>query len=167
MPNGFPAGRRKAGEPQQVEGSLRQGNRNPPCRFIVPGQLAAGAVGSYGSLRLPSRCGNPGAVGAGFRQGRHFPLPSARSIAATGFACLLPARGESGQCAGCPELKPPPGAVGMMLVPNDHKYLGSPAGLPELVPNLPLSLVSRIQLSSGGHARIDVGKDGSVTFDSD
>lgn len=31
--------------------------------------------------------------------------------------------------AGCPELEPPAGAVEMMLVPSDYKYLESPACL--------------------------------------
>ena len=50
-----------------------EGNRNPPGRAIVPGQPAAGAVGSCGCRRLPSCCGNPSVVGSGFQQERHKP----------------------------------------------------------------------------------------------
>ena len=55
----------------------------------------------------------------------------------------------------------------MLLVPSNRKDIGSPACLQELVPKLPVGLAPALERASGGHARIYVGEDGSVTLDGD
>ena len=69
--------------------------------------------------------------------------------------------------SGCPELESAQGWVEMLLVPSNRKYFDSPACLAELVPKLPVGLSPAMERASGGHARIYVGEDGSVTLDGD